>query len=141
MPMDYDNESEPQGGRAQAGRYRFKVDFASEERGEKGKYAKVTLLADVGGRDMKVFTNLSYSPKALWKLKEFMTSIGLDFHGKNELWDMVGQTGVADFVVGYRGYLEAKMFLPRDGFAPTSGKAAEPKLPPGAAASDDSIPF
>lgn len=147
-PMSYDNESEPVGGSAEPGRYRYKVDEAEETRFSTGsKGVKATLLVAIGRRDLKCFVNFSYKEKALWKLKEFMTSIGMDYHAKNEVHDLVGKIGVADFGVNENGYLEAKKFLP-DGEVPDDEPAhptershiSKPR-PSAAAKSADDVPF
>lgn len=124
VPMDYDNEAPVEGGRAGAGRYAFKVEEAEEARFNNGsKGMMCTLLVDVGSRDVKCrFVRFSYKPTALWKLKEFMESVGLDYHGKNEVHDFVGRLGLADFIVGESGYIEPKTFLPKGSELPPPPK-------------------
>jgi hypothetical protein len=131
-------------GKAQPGRYTFRVDDVQEKMFRSGNEGlSATLLVAVNGaRDLKVFSNFVYTPKALWKLKEFFDAIGVDFEHPPEPWDLVGKTGVAEFVVGEKGYLEVDTFLPGSANAGRSKPAARlaTMQQPVAALSDD-VPF
>jgi hypothetical protein len=116
MPLNYKPEEKIDSPRAEAGTYSFKVDDVTEKTfssGNEGLSVKF-LVAVSGERDVTVYSNFVYVPKALWKLKEFMDSIGVDFEQPPEPWELVNKTGTAAFVVGEKGYLEVDTFIPAD---------------------------
>lgn len=140
--MNYNpSEKVDSGGRATAGRYRFKVDEANEtvfRSGSEGVKLKL-LVAAFKDKDVKVFDNLVFHPNALWKVEQFMQSIGLDFNDTSiQAHDLVGLTGEAEFVVGENKYLEVAEYLP----AKAGNVAAKPKTNgrPTVAPTDD-VPF
>jgi hypothetical protein len=137
-PLDYDNTKEPTSNRAEAGTYPFKVDEIEERRFNSGnKGLEATIIADVGGRDVTCrFVKFVYTDKALWKLKEFMESIGLDYHGKNEVRDFRGRMGIAEFGLNEKGYLEPRKFLPDEDAPHKQPQPAVARVP-----ADDNVPF
>ena len=64
------------------GEYRVTVDSASLEEGEKGQYIKLYYKTEQGKLQRD---NLSLSPKALWRLANFMEAIGLETADEVEL--------------------------------------------------------
>lgn len=142
--MDYNPEDKVEsGGTAQPGKYRFKVDEAVEttfRSGNKGLKAKL-LVAAFSDKDITVYCNFVYLPQSLWKLEQFMSSIGLDFSDKSlTAHDFVGLQGDAEFVAGEK-YLEAGDFI-----AASANNGAKSAPRPAArkangAAPTDEIPF
>lgn len=116
------------GGKAEAGKYYFKVDEAGEATFSTGNEGlKVTLLVGAfDDRDVKVFCNFAYTPKALWRLKQFFDAIGVDFDNPPDAYDLVGKTGEAIFEVGDKGYLQVETYLP----AGANNTSSKPKVPP-----------
>lgn len=115
MPMGYNpNEVGEKPRRATAGVYDFVVEsvqettFRSGNRGAKGKL-QVAAFPD---KDITVFVSFVYTPTALWKLDQFLTSVGQDFNNPPEPEHLTGMKGKAEFTIDEKGYLEAGKFLP-----------------------------
>lgn len=108
-PADLD---ETKGGNIEPGDYVFVVANAEEVTFRSGNQGlKIELsVAALPDRDIKVFENFVYLPIALWRLREFMDSIGLDFGNMPGLREIIGAAGKATFVENDRGYLTAKKF-------------------------------
>ena len=85
------------------GEYRVTVDSASLEEGEKGQYIKLYYKTEQGKLQRD---NLSLSPKALWRLANFMEAIGLETADEVELdiSTFVGETlGIETDTEEYNG--------------------------------------
>ncbi len=143
--MNYNpNDKTEGGGRATAGRYRFKVDDAQETTFKSGNEGvQVTLLVGAfDSRDVKVFDRFVFLPNSLWKLEQFMQSIGLDFHDTSiKPGDMVGLAGEASFVVGEKGYLEPDTYLPAEAGNTAKPPAKRQPAPRQQVAATDDVPF
>ena len=142
---------------AEAGQYRFFVGDAVETTFRSGNEGlKITLeVAAFEDRDIKVFENLVYMDKALWRLEEFLTSVGLDYSKPPELDQLHGLEGMAEFVLGDkkqdgRQYLEVAAFLAPDASQPGSGDGpgnlpprgkSEAAAPPATEPDEDDVPF
>lgn len=118
MSFNYDPKDKVEGGKAEPGKYKFKVDQIAEATFKTGSDGwKATLLvAAFPDRDVKVFENFVNGPNSLWKFEEFCMAFGYDFNnppkgGWNEQ-QFEGRFGEAEFVVGDRGYLKVDAFLP-----------------------------
>jgi hypothetical protein len=131
--MNYNPEEKVEstgGGKAEPGRYRFKVDSAIEKTFRSGNEGLETVLlaGAFETRDVKVFARFAYTPKALWKLEQFMQSIGLDFQDKSlQPADFFGRTGEADFILDEKGYLEVENFIPASA---NNGAMKRPQMQP-----------
>lgn len=116
MPLGYNPQDKIEGGsgKAQPGVYDFIVDECSEETFRSGNQGlKVKLLvAALETRDVTVFDRFVYVPKALWKLEQFMASVGVDFNNPCEAHEIERRCGRASCVVGEKGYLEVEEYLP-----------------------------
>lgn len=59
------------------GRYAVEIETAEVKEGNKAPYLAVTLrLLEDEYNNQKLWTNLSFSPNALWKLMEFYRALG-----------------------------------------------------------------
>lgn len=113
--MDYNPQDMVEGGgRAKPGEYSFYVEHAEETTFRSGNRGLVVTMqvAAFAERDVKVFDRMTYVPTALWKVKQFMDSIGLDFNASPPVATLMGKRGRAKFVCGEKGYLEAEEYLP-----------------------------
>jgi hypothetical protein len=114
-PNDKDPNSGA-GGKAEPGKYPFRVESALEvtfKSGSEGLEVELAVCAFPGSpRTIKVFERFVFVPKALWKLEQFMNAIGMDFNQPPANAMMyVGKTGNAEFVKGEKGYLEAGEYI------------------------------
>jgi hypothetical protein len=141
-PLNYDpsKKSDDEGGDyppLKGGKYEFKVEEADETTFKSGNSGlKVKLLVGyTNGRDVPCFCNLVYTDNMLWKVEDFMDSIGLDFENPPDAWELVGKTGWAEFKVNERGYFEVKSFA-----MPAASKQAN-GAGVGHATNDDPPPF
>jgi len=113
--MHYDDSHVPeQQGRAVPGIYSFTVGDATDEIFKSGNAGvKIALqTAAFPDRDIKVTTRLVTVQSALWKVKEFLDSIGLPFSPPPATESLIGRSGRAEYVLDDKGYLEVKTFLP-----------------------------
>ena len=105
MPLNYDPKSKEdnEGGgdwTPQAGTYEFKIDEftpATFKSGNEGVKAKLLVDAGHPNGDSWSFDNISFSPKALWKMEELCKCIGVPFDPPPEPWEIEGKTGRAKF--------------------------------------------
>jgi hypothetical protein len=139
-PLGYDpsRKNDDEGGgdfpARKPGRYDFKVDEASEtvfSSGNKGLKLKF-LVAHKEDHDATCYENLPYTDNMLWKLSDFLDSLGLDFENPPEAYELVGKHGVADFRVDEKGYFKVKKYL--------MPEPATPKRP-AAKADEDNVPW
>lgn len=104
------------GGRAEAGKYRYKIDDIQEVTFRSGNpgWKVILLVAAFDDRDIKVFDNIVNTPGALWRLKQLCDACGKDFNnppvGGWDPYDFVNKTGTADFEVADNGYLKVKEY-------------------------------
>lgn len=154
MSFNYNPEDKTEGGggKAQPGDYTFKVDQIEEvtfRTGSEGWKAQL-LVGALADKDIKVFCNLVNTKAALWKMAEFLASIGLDFNnppkGGWEPTACEGKVGKATFKLGEKGYLEVEAFLPASANnGPDARKAAPARKPvsnePPPPSDDDCPPF
>ena len=144
MALGYNASDKQDSGRSElkAGIYPFKVETAEEttfaSSGNKG--LKVKVLVGYDGRDIGCFANLAYTDKALWRVEQFLDSIGCDFASPPDAWELVAKTGMAEFVVNERGYFEVKNWLDPVAQTKEINRKNPPKQTTLAAASDD-VPF
>ena len=113
--MEYDDRKVPQsGGRAVAGVYSFYVGDAIDQFFKTGNPGvTLTLMtAAFPNRDVKVTTRLVTVKSALWKVNEFLQSVGVPFSPPPPTESLIGKRGRAEFVLDDKGYLEVKSFLP-----------------------------
>lgn len=115
MPFNYNPQDKvDSGGRAEPGEYRFRVEEAAEtvfRSGNEGLTLKLAVAA-FPEKDITVFARFVYTPKALWRLEQFMAAVGVDFANPGEPHGLIGKSGKATFVVGENGYLEVDNYLP-----------------------------
>jgi hypothetical protein len=114
MGLGYNPEDKEEGGgRAAAGEYDFVVDDAEETTFRSGNDGlKVKLMVGAfDDRDVTVFDRFVYLPSSLWKLEEFLASIGCDFNNSPNAHEIIGMQGRASFVPGDRGYIEAETYI------------------------------
>ena len=132
MPLGYNpSEMDPSAGRAEPGTYRFRVDEAAETTFRSGSHGLklVLLVAAYADRDISVYDNLVYHPKALWKVDAMLKSVGLDFSSPPEAHELIGRQGVAEFRLGERGYLEVAKYVPAVTDAPAANKVEKKASP------------
>ncbi len=115
MPLGYNRDADTAGGggNSEPGEYPFIVDHVEEKTFKSGNEGLTVRLktAVADGRDVTVYENFVYVDKALWKLNEFLTCIGLDFRDPPEPWDVESKTGRANFTLNEKGYLQVEDFL------------------------------
>lgn len=96
-----------------AGVWPFEVNTVEEATSKKGnEMLKLELTAATINGDARCYAYLVKTPKAAWKIKEFLLSAGLDTKKPQTLEAFESAKGVARFIVGERGYLEVEEFLP-----------------------------
>ena len=112
--MDYDDSEVPQSNRAVPGVYSFIVEDATDETFKTGSHGVklVLMTAALNDRDVKVTTRLVTVKNALWKVKEFLDSVGLPFSPPPPTESLVGRHGRAEYELDEKGYLVVKNFLP-----------------------------
>lgn len=144
-PLNYNpsEKSDDEGGDyppLKPGKYEFKVDSAEETTFSTGNTGlKVKLLVGYdNGRDVPCFCNLVYTAKMLWKVEDFLDSLGFDFENPPDAWELVGKSGWGEFKVNEKGYFEAKGFLMPP--APEKAVAERTKAPAPGQGADD-VPF
>jgi hypothetical protein len=133
------------------GTYRFSVVNAVEKTYNSGNQGvDLELAVDIDGTDIKVYTRMVYTPKALWRVKQCLTSLSMPFSPPPAVMDLIAKVGVAEFVTGEKGYLEVDKFLEaRAGelaFAepppPAQAARSYPPSPAGRQVQyDDKVPF
>ena len=109
----------------EGGRFEFKVDEAGPHTSAKGNECiKLTLLANNGERDVRVFDYLTFSDAAKWKVKQALDGLGFDTSGEVsvEPEDLLNRTGVAEFEPNERGYLQVKKYYPAQIPAKSAGE-------------------
>ena len=115
--MNYNEEDLVEGGgRAVPGVYAFTVGNAEDTVFKSGNPGITVVLqtAAFEDRDIKVTTRMVTTKAGLWKVKEFLDSIGVAFYPPPATESLIGKTGHAEYVLDEKGYLEAKKFLPAD---------------------------
>lgn len=130
MPLGYSPEAKEENeyDDLEEGKYPFKVDIVEEKFFKTGNEGlKVKLLVGYEGRDVPCFANLAYTPKALWRLKQFLDCIGLDFDNPPEVTEIRNKTGMADFVLNDKGYFEVERWLDPIEQAEAFGAQTTPK--------------
>ncbi len=140
-PSDYDPE-QGGGGKVPPGDYLFKVDEVEEVRFKTGNMGlKIKLLVGaLPDKDIQCFTNIVYTEKALWKLNEFLTCIGLDFSRPPEIHQLLNKTGHATFGLNEKEYLTPEEFHPPSANnGPDTRPYTEAGPPPHT--DDDALPF
>lgn len=127
------------------GIYDFQVIDLTEGESHSGTSGKkrlsLTLLCKAKGRSFKVYEYLSYSENALWKLKEFLDSVGLEFDPPPNAEDVYKQFGKAELHKIKSGsdgreYLRVKHYLSRDEAMQVVEEEAKNKID-----DDDNVPF
>jgi len=92
------------------GEYNFTVKEAKEKTAKTGTvYTALTLEVETDNGECKVFDNIFYSDKALFKLKAFVGTTGINPPKETE--DFIGSMGKAKFIVGDSGFLEVKWYI------------------------------
>lgn len=92
------------------GDYSFTVKDAKEKTAKTGTvYTALTLEVETDNGECKVFDNIFYSEKALFKLKAFVGTTGMNPPKETE--DFIGAMGKAKFIVGDSGFLEVKWYI------------------------------
>lgn len=152
MGLGYNpNEKTEGGGRADEGEYDFVVDDAEEKtfRSQNEGLAVTLMVGAFADRDVKVFDRFVYLPQSLWKLEEFLASLGCDFNNSPDAQELIGMQGRASFVKGEKGYLEPDTYVAasannapsrssRPSRAPTGGDTGLSEPPP---LTDDDCPL
>lgn len=113
--MQYDDSEVPKSApRATAGVYAFTVEDATDETFRSGNDGvKLTLATEAfPDRNVRVFCNLVTVKNALWKVKQFLDSVGMPFSPPPDTNKLVGLRGSARYIVNDKGYLEVDEFLP-----------------------------
>lgn len=153
MPMTYNpgsyDESNDHGGSKWTptpGEYPFRVVSAEETLSKAGlPMCKCKLAVQAGGKfESTSWANLSYSPKASWRLKQFFDCVGLDFFRPPEVHELVGKTGTAVFLVNNRGYLDADEYIPgsaNNSVSSRPSQGGQHNYGPPPMTDDDRMPF
>lgn len=136
------------------GEYFFKVTEISKETWPTGTQGfRVVMDINIDANTtVKGFENIFLSPRAGWKLKAFMESLGQDFMQPPVTEQaLVGAYGRARFIKNDKGYLAVDQYLDRAEYdmAMQRGQRAAarpprptgPVAPPNASPDDDYIPF
>lgn len=113
--MDYDDSTVPEGPtRAVPGIYTFRVEDATDETFRSCNHGVklVLMTAAFPDRDIKVTTRLVFVKSALWKVKEFLDSVGLPFSPPPPTESLIGLTGSAEYELDEKGYLTVARFIP-----------------------------
>jgi len=122
-PEKYDpdaNEHSPK----PEGTYPFEIKKSEMKKYDKkdgGKGECLSIEFAVGdGKTFKSFDSFWFSDKALWRFKELMECLGLDFNHAPEPQDLVGYKGTADFTLGAPNdkgnrYLEPLKYIDKGG--------------------------
>ena len=109
---DLDKVEDKGGSKFEAGEYFFEIKDAKEKTAKTGTvYTALTLDVETSTGQCKVFDNVFYSEKALFKLKQLVDATGMSQPKETE--DFIGATGKAKFILGERGYLEVKWYISR----------------------------
>lgn len=106
-----DTNTKEIGGAVAPGTYKFKVDrieLMTFKSGNKGW--KVELLADSGGRDVRVFDNLVKAEDCTWKWSQFARAFGAEQIDTDRPEEFVNKFGTGDFINNERGYLSVKRY-------------------------------
>jgi len=113
-PKEYDPE-ESSGQSHVPGIYTYRVVNIGDRTFSTGSHGVgMELSVSMGASKVKVYANLVMVPKALWKVKEFTDSLGVEFDPPPSNDSLIGREGEAEFKLGEKGYLEVLKFLPRD---------------------------
>ena len=125
-----DDLEESTGGAVEAGEYFFKVescDGHESQAGNSGMKLKLTVRVE-DDRDISVYDYLMFTKKALWKMRDFCNSVGIDFYGQNDLEpkDYLGMVGRANFELGEENEA-GRRYLGVDGYIPQNEQTAPEK--------------
>ena len=113
MGMNYNPNDYEEMPSIEDGEYFFTVDGAEEKQfrtGSEGCALKLSVAATMD-KDITVYDNLIYTSKALWKTKQFLWALGLDFDNPPEVYELVGKQGRAKFKREDK-YLKVEEYLP-----------------------------
>ncbi len=92
------------------GEYFFEVTDSREKESKAGNvYTSLVLAVEIDDNTIKVFDNVFYSEKALFRIKQIMDSTGIDRPTEHD--HFIGAKGKAKFVKGDNGYLEVKWYI------------------------------
>jgi hypothetical protein len=93
------------------GDYFFEVSDAKNKTSQSSGnvYTSLVMMVDTGAREAKVFTNIFYSEKSLFRLKQFIDATEISPPKDPE--DFIGASGKAHFVLNDNGYLEPKWYI------------------------------
>ena len=137
------------GGSAEPGDYNYVVAEAEEVTFKSGNTGiKLTLMIQrPNGSEIKAFENLVYHARALWKIDEFLSSVGLNFRNPPGVHELLHRNGRAKFIKNDRDYLSVDKYYPKaqETYQPPANRPMPQVQPQHAAAyqqaSPDDVPF
>ena len=132
-------------GKSQVARgvYQYRVVHVEERTFGTGKLgATVHMDVFLPDRVIKVYENVFYTPKALWKIEELCNSIGANYRKGMDTKEFIGESGQAFF--GRKKnekFLTLMEFIPKEGGDEASHEETSFAKEPPAFVAEEDVPF
>ena len=138
MKLNFDPNDAADKAEIPQGVYDFKINNIQERvfgTGTEGITATLDVFLEDQGRIIKVYENLYYTKKALWRIRELCKCVSVDWPEDGlDSDDLLGKSGTAFF-----GRKKGEKFLNLMEFIKPSTSDSSKKLPPSVV--DDDVPF
>jgi len=137
MILDFDPEESAGKSEVSRGVYQFRItDVEQRKFGTGTKGCTVTFDVFLADRVIRVYENMFYTPKALWKIEELCKAIGIKFKKGMDSEEFVRQSGRAFFGRKKNDkYLSLMEFITR----PEGERSPTEEPPPSVV--DEEVPF
>jgi hypothetical protein len=135
MKLGFDPQDAEDKREVPQGVYDYRISNIEEREfstGTKGLTVKFDVFLE--DRFIQVYENMYYTPRALWKLKDLCSSIGVEFKEGLDSEDLIGQSGRAFF-----GREKSDKFLKLMEFVKDGTPEEKKKIPP--SVKTDDVPF